>query len=128
MTPVCHPDRKHCAKGLCHKCYHHNWNKTQRQSHTPEFKHRARVIKLKCNYGITESEYIDLYHKQNSSCAICEESVPLWGKGTHVDHCHSTGEVRGILCHHCNLMLGNAKDDTIKLQKAIKYLNEYKFR
>jgi hypothetical protein len=39
-----------------------------------------------------------------------------------VDHCHTTGAVRGILCHHCNLLLGHAKDAEDTLLSAVTYL------
>ena len=39
-------------------------------------------------------------------CALCFGVIPLHHKNTHVDHCHVTGRVRGILCHKCNLRIG----------------------
>lgn len=65
-----------------------------------------------------------LWKNQSERCALCftqERRTRDW----HVDHCHTTGKVRGILCHHCNLMLGNAKDNTFVLSNAIKYLEKY---
>jgi hypothetical protein len=54
-------------------------------------------------------------------CAICEVGVD--GKG-HIDHCHETGAVRGLLCRGCNLGLGNFTDDIFKLERAILYLKK----
>lgn len=42
----------------------------------------------------------------------------------HVDHCHTTNDIRGLLCRHCNLLLGHAKDRVVVLQAAIRYLRK----
>jgi hypothetical protein len=64
---------------------------------------------------------------QGDSCKICSTSEP-GGKGSafHVDHCHESGLVRGLLCMACNIMLGKAKDNVTTLQNAINYLEETK--
>ena len=72
-------------------------------------------------YGLTIDQYTKLLKSQGDRCAICE--VPLLdNRLTHVDHCHATGKVRGILCRHCNLLLGNAKDSLVILSAAYSYL------
>jgi len=74
-------------------------------------------------YGITEEQYLQMLKDQNQSCAICKTTC----SGTrdwHIDHCHDKGHVRGVLCSHCNLMLGHARDRTDILIEAIKYLQE----
>jgi len=78
-------------------------------------------------YGISEQTYKDLLEKQNNACAICSLSFKDTGRYIHIDHCHATGKVRGILCHHCNLLLGNAKDSIKTLSKAINYLEEHSY-
>ncbi len=76
-------------------------------------------------YGITSEQFAAMLESQNGRCAICKTSEPS-GKGNwHVDHCHSSGKVRGLLCHFCNLMLGNAKDDVDRLTAAIEYINNH---
>lgn len=52
--------------------------------------------------------------------AGCREPL-LWDRGTHIDHCHRTGEVRGVLCMKCNLSLGNAGDSAEKLRGLADY-------
>ena len=86
---------------------------------------RAHINRnLQQKYGITYDDYDALFAKQEGKCAICGTKDP-GGKGRfHVDHCHTTGAVRGLLCHHCNTMLGLAKDSTETLNKAISYLND----
>jgi hypothetical protein len=78
---------------------------------------RARQSK----YGISPIEFAALLEQQAGLCAICcEPMVP--GKQTHVDHNHSTGEVRGLLCNSCNVGVGMFKDDFIRLTSAVAYL------
>lgn len=77
---------------------------------------------LKQTYGISEKEFEEIKLKQQGKCAICGiENKPL-----QVDHCHSTGEIRELLCHHCNSGLGNFFDNVNVLQKAIDYVRKHK--
>ena len=85
-----------------------------------------RSYRLKKKYGITLDDYNKMLTDQDNKCAICKTSKPLPNKksynGWHVDHCHTTGKIRGILCHTCNPSLGAFKDDINILKNAIKYL------
>jgi hypothetical protein len=82
-------------------------------------------VQRKHNYGITKAEYDDLLLKQNGLCAICQTDTPS-GKGAwHVDHDHMTKRVRGLLCHKCNVGLGNFNDSGSVLQSAINYLAKH---
>jgi hypothetical protein len=72
-------------------------------------------------YGVTKEYLIELYQEQDGKCKICSE-VPSTQRGLHVDHCHESGKVRGLLCHGCNVALGSFKDDPDLLTKAIEYL------
>lgn len=86
----------------------------------------SRWYKIKAAYGLTEQEYDDLLAKQGHRCAICETLEPK-GKGIwHIDHCHETGKVRAILCHHCNVGLGHFQDSISLLQKAVDYVTYYR--
>ncbi len=83
---------------------------------------RYKSSRLKHQYGITLQQRDALLDAQDGLCAICKspnDSKLDW----HTDHCHATGKVRGVLCHHCNLMLGHARDNSDVLANAIKYLN-----
>lgn len=78
-------------------------------------------------YSISLNDAIELLNKQHGLCKICSSSISLKVKaknGGHVDHCHTTGKVRGILCSQCNTGLGHFKDNVLNLQKAIEYLHE----
>lgn len=75
-------------------------------------------------YGITPQNYDDMLRKQQGRCAICN-CIPKEDsqrRTFHIDHCHSTGRIRGLLCKDCNLMLGFAKDKSDILLRAIEYL------
>jgi len=82
-------------------------------------KEKQREYDYQRNYGISIKDYEDLAAKQKDSCAICETH----GIKLFVDHCHDTGEVRGLLCHTCNAGLGMFKDSPTFLTKAKEYLN-----
>lgn len=79
---------------------------------------------LKRQYGITIEDYDALYKKQKGKCAICRSREPKGKGGFHVDHCHQTGVVRGLLCTHCNMFLGLVKDDVAVLRRAIRYVKK----
>jgi hypothetical protein len=83
---------------------------------------------LSSKYKITEQRYFEILEKQIGLCGICESDSPRrkGSKNFTVDHDHTTMEVRGLLCHPCNVMLGLAKDNTEVLEMAIKYLKHHK--
>lgn len=80
---------------------------------------------LKYNYGITLETYNIMLEAQNGVCAICG-GVNKNGKPLFVDHCHETGYVRQLLCHHCNSGLGMFKDNPELLNLASIYLMRHK--
>lgn len=71
-------------------------------------------------HKVTPQEYNRLLKKQQGVCKICK--LPPGRRRLHADHCHATGRVRGLLCHNCNLGLGNFRDDPTLLRSAIRYL------
>lgn len=77
---------------------------------------------LRRNYGITIEMYDAIYESQGGKCKICGTTKPRGRGGFHVDHCHQTGIVRGLLCAACNMMLGLIKDNKETLMNAIEYL------
>jgi hypothetical protein len=75
----------------------------------------------KRRYGLTELEVATL--RKLAVCGICGTDEPQGRHGNfQIDHDHVTGEVRGVLCHNCNLMIGHAQDDPDILRAAIAYL------
>lgn len=79
---------------------------------------RRHHLKL---YGITLDQYYQLYAAQDGKCAICEIKAEV----LNVDHNHTSGKVRGLLCHFCNLGIGNLRDDLNLVKKAAIYLETY---
>lgn len=73
-------------------------------------------------YGLTLEKYNEMLTAQNGVCKICScKDDSRWGV-LSVDHCHSTGKVRGLLCAKCNKGLGQFKDNVELLDKAKSYL------
>lgn len=87
---------------------------------------KIRGYTLKDSYGISLDDYDNMVKVQKGCCAICGIHQSELKKRLFVDHCHTTGKVRKLLCHHCNLGLGGFRDNPSSLLKAIKYLNETK--
>lgn len=82
-----------------------------------------RRSKLKAAYGISVEDYNDMLAAQGGGCAICGATEP-GGRTKHfpVDHCHTTGVIRGLLCTKCNRGLGLFNDDADRMGRAAKYL------
>lgn len=78
---------------------------------------KQKAARIKRAFNGTLAEYEEIM--RDAQCAICGAAEKLV-----LDHCHDKGHVRGVLCNHCNSMLGFARDDQHTLQCAIKYLDE----
>lgn len=96
-----------------------------------KFQEKAWSAHLKRKYGMTGEEYDSLLLSQNYACRICRaiETDRGWRQrkqraSLFVDHCHTTGRVRGLLCHQCNAGLGMFRDSPELLATAISYLRE----
>ena len=103
----------------CKECV----NKKRKKLYDPEL---ARNKMFKNKYGITLDDYNRMLKIQNNRCAICNGTATgnRSQKYLSVDHCHTTGKVRGLLCFTCNTGIGSIKDDDELLEKAIAYLRE----
>ena len=74
-------------------------------------------------YGISSADYDRMLEEQDGCCAICKSpTTNSRSKYFMVDHDHDTGEVRGLLCHKCNVLIGHANDNKTILENAITYL------
>lgn len=83
----------------------------------------SRKYHLKHRYGITEEQFQFMLKLQGDKCPICLESSPR-GKGFVVDHDHTTGEIRGIICDLCNKGLGALRDSELIVNNALSYLRK----
>ncbi len=100
------------------------WTKAYASSYYQENKDLVRCRSLQKKYGITQEEYDTMFEDQGRVCKVCGTSNDLSKGAFPVDHCHITGEVRGVLCHPCNKALGLVNDNKETLQNLIKYLDK----
>lgn len=96
------------------------WAVRQRNSNPSPARKRRRVL---ANYGMTTAEYEALLTSQGGRCATCRRKPTANGKAFAVDHCHKTGQVRGIVCSACNTAMGLAGDSAKVLQAMADYLH-----
>uniref|UniRef100_A0A6M3LAQ0 Putative recombination endonuclease VII n=1 Tax=viral metagenome TaxID=1070528 RepID=A0A6M3LAQ0_9ZZZZ len=147
----CHPDSDYYALGLCRDCYEKRlrlinfgfanrqrinsdtWHKNNKEwiakySRQYIIDNKSIISKRKWlrhiekKYDISEDDYLFLLKDQSGVCAICGE-LPEYR--LVVDHDHTTGKVRGLLCRQCNLLLGLLGDDINKTRIVISYLEKY---
>ncbi len=111
-------------QGRCRSCssvYIKAWH----LRHPKYRKSDSRQRNLK-RFGITADAYDHILQNQNYGCAVCgEKTTDSTGRLLSIDHNHDTGEVRGLLCHSCNVALGLFKEDVDLLAKAIFYLTKF---
>lgn len=133
-------ERLTVARRLCSRCYRayrkssdsnyqtkqnekaRAWraNNSERMS---EHYNRMKFRHLERLYKISKDEYINLLNLQGGVCAICK-GVNINGKKLGVDHCHTTGTIRGLLCNNCNRALGCFRDNIEIMENGIRYLRD----
>ena len=91
-------------------------SKTRRSRGVPEVTRTPEKMRLR-RYGLSPEAYDAMFEQQHGLYAICQTAPAI-----HVDHCHATGKVRGLLCFKCNIGLGAFNDTPGHLQAAIAYL------
>lgn len=89
-----------------------------------------RNLGLKRHYDIDMEEYQRMFVAQGGVCAICKKAERATQNGKvrwlSVDHRHSDGRVRGLLCSNCNTLIGWANEDVQRIEMAIQYLEKHK--
>jgi len=105
---------------FCSLEYRREWGKRN--------KRKVKDLDLQYKYGITIEDLESMRILQRNECDICGKSLGNLDstKDICVDHDHSSGQPRGLLCNHCNFGLGHFKDSKKNLGKAIEYLEKYK--
>lgn len=103
-----------------------NPQKIYNSNHKKSLKDYKRDVLLQREYGITLDDYNKKFIEQDGCCAICKTPQTELKKLLFVDHCHNTGNVRGLLCNTCNGGIGLLKDSIEILKQAINYLEKYK--
>ncbi|API52857.1 hypothetical protein BMW22_15640 [Rhizobium leguminosarum] len=83
---------------------------------------KFRDSQLRTNFGISSRKYDEMLAEQGEKCAACRTPQPQLKRRLAVDHCHSSGQVRGLLCSNCNTALGLTRDDPLILEGLISYL------
>lgn len=106
--PSCEPPRGKC---IANPCTHQRAEDNRRR-------------KLKQSYGISIEQFDKMLEDQCGVCAICGSTPTGKDPVLHVDHCHTTKQVRGLLCTGCNQGLGRFDHDPELLEAAAKYLKE----
>lgn len=96
---------------------------SDRKRHTPAGRARAKLRARIRAYGISPEEFNDMMERQGNLCAICRR--PPGRQRLHIDHCHTSGKVRALLCNGCNTGLGLFGDDPEVMLRAIAYLREH---
>lgn len=114
-------ERPHNAHGLCKKHYTDEW--WDRRGNGDGYTAR-RAHHLAVKYGLTDADYMAMVAAQDGRCALCGSDPARSGgrgdKWLHVDHCHSTGRVRGLLCFPCNNVLGRVEQ--LGMARIAQYL------
>ena len=103
--------------------------RSQNQFHRENNRNSYRHKSLMSAFGLTIHQYEEMAARQNHVCACCgkPETVKRHGKllWLAVDHCHTTGAIRALLCGHCNKGIGHFNDDPELLRKAAAYLERH---
>jgi hypothetical protein len=118
---------KYCADcgAITQKEYRQTYRRARKAKQTREERKTEHLWK---NFKLSADDYNRMYREQDGLCMVCQKpGAKLWDevpahKKLCVDHCHTTGEVRGLLCRKCNSVLGLANDDPKVLMGAINYL------
>lgn len=118
----------------CYSClagYGRERSKERRKTDPNFYKRRDRKYSLKSKHNMTVEQYGGMAERQFHRCKICGEPETKKNQGgilpLAVDHDHSSGVIRGLLCNRCNRVLGMVKEDQYTLREMIEYLTETEY-
>lgn len=125
-----HMDAPHYAKGLCRQCYRttpefaaarHAYYVTHKEQFREHGRKHAKSGRRAASlYGMNPATYRRMVEGQGGLCWLCGRKPGV--KGLGVDHNHTTGKVRALLCARCNMGLGALRDDPALCRRAADYL------
>lgn len=110
-----HKNTKDKLRAKCKQC-----TTTENKEWVENNKDKKKNSHYRRTYGISYSEVIHRHSVVNNKCEVCAEEKELLA----VDHCHTTGKVRGLLCMRCNLLLGKIEENKDIIFKLFNYLKE----
>ncbi len=101
--------------------------KRQKREDSPKYRAMRRNYHLQKHYGISLDLWNSMYASQRGKCAICLVHFDtLNEKDVHIDHNHSSGQIRQLLCTKCNHAIGNLNENPVLFHRAIRYLKKWK--
>lgn len=113
----------------CKKCRNARtvlWQSNNKSRTKETNKASSRRYVLKKKYGLTVEKFEQMKKDRNNCCDICGLPETRMNKSLAIDHCHDTGEVRGLLCGGCNTGIGNLRDDPTLLIRGAEYILKYR--
>jgi len=93
------------------------YQKEYKKRNKEAYRKVQKTYELRIKYGLSYENYEEMLKQQESKCAICQEVSLL-----HVDHCHKTNKIRGLLCQKCNIGIGLFKDNKEIIKRVLEYL------
>jgi hypothetical protein len=118
---ACYRDGQRAYNATEHAKRRKRVERTRRRAQDPErYDRLVRAAQFKSKYGITLAHYEQMLADQGGCCAVCGLLGGDWT--LLVDHCHTTGRVRGLLCRKCNSGIGMLGDSAAGVQQALSYL------
>lgn len=106
-----------------YKLHFHEYEQNRKERYrSEEYKLQAFKARIKRKYGLEYADYTHMLEKQNNKCFLCEN--PPSKNKLHIDHCHKTLKVRGLLCAPCNWFLGKVDNDATLLEKMRIYVGQ----
>ena len=119
----CKQCAQEAAKAHYHSDEHIDTIRAKSRIYKQENPEKVRNIRYKSLYGITLEQVDKMKKDQKGLCATCGRKPDTT---LCVDHDHTTGKVRGLLCNQCNRALGLLRDDIDILRQSVKYLRKHK--
>lgn len=112
------------------RAYRSNWKRRnpEKVAAMKPDKATKRTYEVRSKYGLEPSEHKRIFDEHGGKCAICRKPESCFKKALHLDHCHKTGMMRGLLCVLCNTKLGRVKEDPKKFPESAHYLRKYKLQ